>query len=251
MAARRWRRRVGLSLSAAWRAVPARPGRRILAYHAVGHDVRDDFYGFTIAAADFAHHVDALTAAHQLQVVTLTSEIGEGETTVALTFDDGYAGVLEIAAPLLARHAMPFTVFVTTGFLEQPGFLSRRALRELATVPGATLGFHGRSHARLTGMSASELAAEVADGRRELEDLIGGAVTAMSYPHGAVDRRVRDAVAGAGFAHAATSRYGANRVGADRLMLRRCEVVSEDTAAVVLAKATGAWDWLGVRPNAR
>lgn len=251
MAARRWRRQVGLSVSAFWGALPARTGRRILAYHAIGDDVRADFYGFTVAAADFATHVGSLAGESELRVVTLPSEIGDGETTVALTFDDGYASVLDVAAPLLARHGMPFTVFVTIGFLDQPGFLSRRALPELAAVPGTTVGFHGRSHVPLTRMSASELVAEVTDGRRELEDLVGRAVTTASYPHGAVDRRVRMAVAGAGFTHGATSRYGVNRSGGDQLMLRRCEVVGQDAAPVVMAKATGGWDWLGVRPYGR
>ena len=42
-----------------------------------------------------------------------------GEKRVAITFDDGYAGNLHVAYPVLRHHAVPFTVYVTTGFMDR------------------------------------------------------------------------------------------------------------------------------------
>src|SRR2546421_430216 len=40
---------------------------------------------------------------------------------VALTFDDAYHGVLELALPLLKQFAAPATVFVATGYVRDGG----------------------------------------------------------------------------------------------------------------------------------
>ncbi|MBX9758999.1 MAG: polysaccharide deacetylase family protein, partial [Beijerinckiaceae bacterium] len=43
----------------------------------------------------------------------------DGKRFAALTFDDGYRDNLEIAAPILRRHGAPYTIYVTTGFVER------------------------------------------------------------------------------------------------------------------------------------
>ncbi len=93
---------------------------RILAYHGFA---RGDALRFQpklfISPEVFAERM-ALLARRGFRVVRLDDavqalqggrELGEA---VVVTIDDGYASTLEIAAPVLQRHGMPATVYVTT-----------------------------------------------------------------------------------------------------------------------------------------
>jgi peptidoglycan/xylan/chitin deacetylase (PgdA/CDA1 family) len=41
--------------------------------------------------------------------------------SIAVTFDDGFANNRTVAYPLLKRHGVPFTIFLTTGLIDRPG----------------------------------------------------------------------------------------------------------------------------------
>lgn len=221
-----------------------RSGLRILMYHAVGSPVRGDRLGiFTISKERFSNHVDVLASMLTTPLAPLT--FPQNELRIAITFDDGYADNLRFAAPLLAARGLPFTVFVTTDFVREgePGFLTPAEVKELARMPGASIGAHGRSHRPLTECDDDELAAELTDSKCYLEDLLGQPVTSLAYPHGAADRRVRDAAEGAGYRVAACSHFDINRPGRDVLMLNRCNILQGDSARVLRQKLRGDWDW--------
>ena len=168
---------------------------------------------------------------------------------LAVTFDDGYRDVLTKAAPLLVEKKIPFTLFATTDFIRSgsPLYLNEAELKELSRLPGAGIGSHGKTHRRLTSLYDRVLKEDLAASRKNLEDLLGKPVTMLSYPHGAVDRRVRDAAQEAGYTLGATSRYGLNLPGRDPLLLCRTEIVAWDEVEDLELKAKGHWDWYSLR----
>jgi peptidoglycan/xylan/chitin deacetylase (PgdA/CDA1 family) len=173
----------------------------ILAYHSL------DYSGSAISLRPelFAQHMDAL-ASSGTPVVPL-SAVRSTPGSVALTFDDGYRSLLEHAIPVLAKHRFPATVFVVSRYCgknndwptQPPGIpvlplMDWADLREIARQ-GIALGAHTATHPRLTGIEEARAAAELRDGRREIEDRTSAAVDTFAYPYGDSNARVRELAA--------------------------------------------------------
>ncbi len=114
---------------------------------------------------------------------------------VCVTFDDGYRDNYTLAYPLLKRLNVPFTVYVTTGFIDNqlpmwwyPGQrlgISKEELLALDADPLCTIGAHTVSHQKLDTLSYEEQYKEISDNKHELERLLGHPVQHFSFPHGA------------------------------------------------------------------
>jgi peptidoglycan/xylan/chitin deacetylase (PgdA/CDA1 family) len=93
----------------------------ILMYHRVA-DSGVDPWSLCVAPDRFAQQLEVLKKhARPIRLQELGQALACGEVpdrAVAITFDDGYADNLHNAKPLLSRHAIPATVFVTTGYLD-------------------------------------------------------------------------------------------------------------------------------------
>jgi len=91
----------------------------VVYFHDVMDGVRDAFDGpcGRITRETFERVVSFLTA--HFSLVSLDEALGRADDhrVVTVTFDDGYAGVLEHAAPVLERAGVPAAVFVVSGTL--------------------------------------------------------------------------------------------------------------------------------------
>lgn len=225
----------------------SRLGLRILLYHAIGSPALGDGRGlFSIRPDLFEQQMNHLSELYVGRVVGLDPDLRiESELQIAITFDDGYADNLDVAAPILAARGLPFTVFVTADFIRnsRPGFLTPSGLRELAAVPRVRIGAHGATHVALSECDDAQLRDELHSSKRYLEDTIGREVCTMAFPYGAANHCVRDAVAAAGYRLAASSYAYVNDAKRDRLMLGRTEVLGGDSLRVFRQKLHGDWDW--------
>lgn len=146
---------------------------------------------------------------HGVAVGTALDATAAG-SIVVVTFDDGCASDLEIAAPLLSAHGFSSTHYVTSGSLDTRGFLSRSQLQELAEL-GFEIGSHSVTHRYLTDLTTNEIEREISDSKAELESLIGRPVEHFSCPGGRWDARVARIVREAGYRTMATSDVGTNQ----------------------------------------
>ncbi len=188
-----------------------------------------------------------------------------GESCVAITFDDGYATVVERAAPAMNTLGFVGTVFVTAGWVgtasrrasdpdkgHYPGerFMTWEDLQALR-AQGWTIGSHGVEHDDLTAVSTGRLEEELAISRTSIAENVGAPCEHYAYTWGLNDARVRKAVRRAGYASAATTIHGPVTEGADRFALPRMDVTPHCTLSDFAAIVRGEWDYLGVYQRAR
>ena len=226
----------------------------VLMYHRVGTATNDWERKYSVAPAQFAAqmrllHAKGYRACGIDEFVRWLA--GRGQLppgAFVLTFDDGFLGVHEHAAPVLTQLGWPATVFLVSQLVgqrdvwteaENPGLtqplLGRHHIEQMA-CSGFSFHSHTRHHADLPTLSDERLVDELAGSRADLEDLLGQPVPYLAYPYGRYDDRVRNAAMSAGYAAAFSVQPGFNRPGLDPYRVRRLDVWGTDTPAMLLRK---------------
>jgi glycosyltransferase involved in cell wall biosynthesis/peptidoglycan/xylan/chitin deacetylase (PgdA/CDA1 family) len=183
----------------------------ILLYHNVGPLPLDDPFNLTVAIDQFEHQMRRLVSLGYQTIwpSDWLSARREGrrlpERTVMVTFDDGYAEMVEHAFPVLRRYGLKAAVYVVTKRLgltntwdEVNGHRTMRLMsadqvREWARQ-GLEFGSHMRTHPHLTSLSEQRLTDEIEGSRDDLQSLLGGEVLSFAYPYGdgAENSRIRE-----------------------------------------------------------
>jgi len=166
---------------------------------------------------------------------------------VVLTFDDGYDDNFEFAFPLLKRYGMVGTFFITTNFIEKPGYMSWAQLREMA-ANGMSLQAHSVDHADLTAVSPARLKEQLAEPKALLEEAFGKPVRFVAYPAGKYNRSVIQATAAAGYAAAVTVKHGTRQTADGPFELVRVRARGADTVEALAARMTPATWRASARP---
>lgn len=180
------------------------------------HHVSDDTPASTsVPPAVFEAQMDYL-AEHGFRVRPLddlVARIRAGEPvpekTVALTFDDAYRSVYTEAFPRLRERGWPFTVFVSTAYIDEGygNYADWDALREMARA-GVTLGNHSVDHPHLVRRRAGEGDAawrarartQITGAQTRLSDEVGSAAKLFAYPYGEFSPALQALVDELGFA---------------------------------------------------
>jgi glycosyltransferase involved in cell wall biosynthesis/peptidoglycan/xylan/chitin deacetylase (PgdA/CDA1 family) len=232
--------------TAAWHGV------RVLGYHRVS----DDGDVLATPTAAFRRHLEAL-AASGVEVLALPDALQRLREPVAgrhacITFDDAFADVARNAAPLLAEHGFPATVFVPTAivdgraaytwYADPPPAMTWDQLRELVASDLWSAQAHSRTHPRLSALSRRRAAEEIAGSKADLEERLGRPVTSFAYPAGLYTPRDVELVLEAGYTAGMTCHPGVNPGGEPLGELRRTMIAWGDGEQEFRAKLAGALD---------
>jgi len=176
----------------------------VLMYHHVGEGGQPST---RVTTDQFTAHLEQIEA-EGYTVVPLADVVAAlaggpalPDKAVAITFDDGYRSVGEIAHPLLAERDWPYTVFVNTAPVDDGygQYLEWPQMRAMAQA-GATFANHSTSHAPLfvreddedQAAWAQRIREDLDHAQRRLVDALGEAALTdpplLAYPYGEYDR---------------------------------------------------------------
>lgn len=229
----------------------------VLMYHRVGIAHNDWERKYCVSAARFSDHMHTLARDgwHAVSIKDffswLDGSVELPQQSFLLTFDDGFLGVHEHAAPVLAALGWPATVFLVSQLIGQRDawceahnpsgvtypLMDATHIRELRAQE-FSFHSHTRNHADLPTLDDSALHGQLAGARDDLQTLLGEAVDYLAYPYGHYDDRVLHAAQTAGYRAAFSVQPGFNRRDVDRFRLRRLDVFGTDSAAALRRKIT-------------
>ena len=147
---------------------------------------------------------------------------------VAITVDDGWQSNLEIMVPILEKHDVRASFFVTTSpeawiykkFEGLDGPLSRDQVRDLHRR-GHEIGSHSVTHPHLIELPDDQIRHEFVASKQWIEDATGAPCRFLSIPGNFYDARVQRLAREAGYDAVFTANVGSVCRGTDRWDIRR------------------------------
>ncbi len=215
----------------------------IFLYHSIGND--------TIPPQLFEQHLDFLCSA--FSIIPLR-EVYQGITSgnlppkpLVVSFDDGYRDNYELALPILEKHHIVCTIFITTGYiggkLWGKPVMTQEQIKDLVSR-GMEIAAHTVSHPNLRRLNHAELRAELAMSKTKLEEIIEGPVVSLSYPYGLYNRQVTKIAREVGFKIAVTTVHDFFLNREKLLECPRLPVYPNDSHNDLQAKLDGDQHWL-------
>jgi peptidoglycan/xylan/chitin deacetylase (PgdA/CDA1 family) len=154
---------------------------------------------YAVTRSKFRAQLDAMDRRHALCPSLMQAGSRWSEPSpLLITFDDGLLGAYSHAAPELERLGWRGHFFITTDWMNRPGFMRREQIRDLH-ARGHVIGSHTCSHPqRMSKLSRGQLLHEWRESCQALGDLLGVRIETASVPNGYCSRAVTQAAAPAG-----------------------------------------------------
>lgn len=236
------------------------PRRIVLLYHSLGRSP------LALSAQDFRRQMEWLV--QNADVVPLMEMLAGRPTAplqAAVTFDDGYASLHDVALPILAQAGAVATVFLTTGSIgadirqasdpmrghyPDDEFMLWREAEALAAA-GWGIAPHGVEHLDLTRQPEDRVRSELTQSRARIGETLGQPVPVFAYPWGRHSGEVRRLTAEAGYTHAVAGIHGPVTENSDPFAIPRIDIARDYTLDDFKAIVRGDWDYLGWLQRAR
>ena len=162
------------------------------------------------------------------------------DRTVAITIDDAFRSIYEVAWPRFREAGLPFTIFVSTDPVDRglDDYMTWEQLRELRDA-GVDLQPHSLSHDHLAAMPLDQSTREITGSRDRLEEMLGIRTTLFAYPYGDYGDRAAAVVAAAGYLFGIATVSGPLHCADDFYRIRRINMMPKDQGLKFWKKTSG------------
>ena len=124
---------------------------------------------------------------------------------VVFTFDDGGVSFYTKAAPILEKYGLRGVFFISTKYIDTPGFLTSGQVKELADR-GHIVGSHSHTHPEIfTKLSEMEIRDEWVKSYEILNKILGNGDLTLSIPNGYASKIIMEEAINAGYTDIYTS----------------------------------------------
>ena len=241
-----------------WHGLTGQQRVIILLYHRVSDEFRDNV---TIGIERFDQHMAYIAKHYTLvslrQIVQGDIPRGVSKPVLAVSFDDGYLDNFENAAPILMKHQVPCTFFISTEKIRdnKPFDHDLRALgfgldnmnwSQVQTMHrwGFHFGSHTRNHVNLAEISDDLALQELQGSLDDIRAHLGQEQVFIAFPYGRkhniTDARV-DMIKSMGYGACFSAYGGLNGLDMDPFNIRRIGV-NWAFDLLALGARTRGWD---------
>lgn len=217
-----------------------REGNRALIYHAFGMKLKHDTYGISMEIDKFKEQIKYLS--DNYEIIYAYKSLEDSQKSISITIDDGYKDTLD-AVDILNDYKIPFTLFITSGYIDQKGYLSRSDINQIAKLENAEIGSHGYNHSKLGLLNYHQQLFELTESKKVIEEIIGSPVSGLSFPHGSHNAETLSILKISNYDYAMSSIKGINNQSCDKYLLKRIEIINKDTIKSLRKKITGYYDY--------
>ncbi len=181
----------------------------ILLYHHVSQRTPPST---SISPEQFRVHMQYLSENHHvMSLPEMVSALKNGkripDKAVAITFDDGYANILENAAPILTAFGFPYTIFINP---EQIGTRRNQLYWEQVkqmSQNGVSFANHTMSHHHMLKRDVNESeqqwlsrnTEDVVEAEQKIQAELGYSLKLLAYPYGEFNQRLKQHLATLGY----------------------------------------------------
>ncbi|MDD4879447.1 MAG: polysaccharide deacetylase family protein [Candidatus Omnitrophica bacterium] len=161
-----------------------------------------------------------------------------------VTFDDGYLDNYINAFPVLKEYKVPATIFVISGSIGKPDFLTAAQMKEMSDA-GIDIESHSVTHPFIEGTTEEGFKREAVGSKKAIEAITGKPVYTFCFPYGGFNDFTRGILRDAGYKAGFVTMPRDNSIALDPYRLRRIKIASGPFSSLDFRiKTSGYYIWL-------